>query len=48
MSSVNLIWEDKKNLLINDVRFFVTWDPNELKQVESHFHKSRRDHRKER
>jgi len=35
MSPANLIWEDKKTLLINDVRFFVTWDPEEMKQVES-------------
>jgi len=35
MSPINLIWEDKKTLLINDVRFFVTWEPKELQQVES-------------
>jgi len=35
MASPNLIWEDKKTLLINDVRFFVTWDARELQEVKS-------------
>ncbi len=35
MPPVNLIWEDDKTLLINDVRFFVTWDAKELMEVES-------------
>lgn len=35
MRSVNLIWENDKTLLINDVRFFVTFDSNQLHTVES-------------
>lgn len=35
MQSANLIWETDKTLLIDDVRFFVTWDPKEIHAVES-------------
>ncbi len=35
MVSENLIWENEKTLLINDVRFFLRWDAKELLEVES-------------
>lgn len=35
MSPADLIWEDDKTLLINDVRFFVTWETKELLETES-------------